>query len=107
MRAYLESLRRLRALPVGRIFPGHFRALDAGEDVLDGYISHRAEREARIVEALGRGGANIDAIVEAAYADTPLEMHPVAKLSAQAHLEMLEEDGKVTQRGGTWSLVQG
>ncbi|MGH2819146.1 MAG: MBL fold metallo-hydrolase [Actinomycetota bacterium] len=106
MRAYLGSLRRMRALPARRIFPGHFRALEAAPDVLDGYIAHRAEREARIIAALAAGDANIDEIVERAYSDTPQEMHQVAKLSAHAHLEMLEEDGRVTRGAGTWSLVE-
>src|SRR3712207_9539890 len=49
---YLASLERLRGLHLERIFPGHFRALDGGRDVIDGYLAHRRMREQRVVDAL-------------------------------------------------------
>ncbi|HYO61790.1 MAG TPA: MBL fold metallo-hydrolase, partial [Actinomycetota bacterium] len=60
---YLDSLQRLRALHVERIFPGHFRALSGGRDVIDGYVEHRKARERRVVAALERGPRTIEEVV--------------------------------------------
>lgn len=105
MGAYLTSLERLRELHVERIFPGHFRALNGGRDVIDGYIAHRRAREQRILDALAAGAGTIEEIVERAYDDTPRELHPVAALSATAHLELLERGGRVRSGDHRWRLT--
>jgi glyoxylase-like metal-dependent hydrolase (beta-lactamase superfamily II)/8-oxo-dGTP pyrophosphatase MutT (NUDIX family) len=105
MRAYMTSLERLRVLDLDRIFPGHFRPLDGGRAVIDGYIAHRRQREARILAALDDGPATMDEIVAVAYADTPSALHPVARYSAQAHLEMLQADGRVRLAGDRWEAL--
>jgi glyoxylase-like metal-dependent hydrolase (beta-lactamase superfamily II) len=102
---YLASLERLRSLHVDRIFPGHFRALNGGRDVVDGYIAHRRAREARIVAALEQGASTMDEIVERAYDDTPAELHPVAALSALAHLELLARGGRAVSEDHRWRLT--
>jgi glyoxylase-like metal-dependent hydrolase (beta-lactamase superfamily II)/8-oxo-dGTP pyrophosphatase MutT (NUDIX family) len=104
MRAYLESLKRLRALPIENLLTGHFRPLDDAPAVLDRYIEHRREREKSIVEALRAGASSEDEIVGRAYADTPEYLHPVAHYSALAHLEMLEEEGRVERLPDGWRL---
>lgn len=103
MRDYLATLHRLRALHVDRIYPGHFRALDGGRAIIDRYISHRAERENAIVDALRDGPLTVDGIVAAVYVDTPPALHPIARYSVLAHLEMLQEDGQVSANGDFWS----
>jgi glyoxylase-like metal-dependent hydrolase (beta-lactamase superfamily II) len=105
MRAYMASLERLRSLELDRIFPGHFRPLDGGRAVIDGYIAHRRQREARILAALEDGPASMDEIVAIAYADTPAALHPVARYSAQAHLEMLESDGRARRIDDHWEAL--
>jgi glyoxylase-like metal-dependent hydrolase (beta-lactamase superfamily II) len=102
---YLASLERLRELHLERIFPGHFRALNGGRDVIDGYIAHRRAREQRILDALSSGPATIEEIVERAYDDTPRELHPAAALSATAHLELLERGGRARSRDHRWRLT--
>lgn len=101
---YLDSLERLRRLHVERIFPGHFRALNGGRDVVDGYVEHRRARERRILDALAAGPATIEEIVERAYDDTPRELHPAASMSALAHLELLERRGAATSEDHRWRL---
>lgn len=102
---YLDSLERLRELHVERIFPGHFRALNGGRDVIDGYIAHRRARERKIVEALSGGAATVEEIVRHAYDDTPAELHPAAAMSALAHLELLERDGRAGSEDHRWRLT--
>lgn len=104
MRAYLETLERLRALRPGRIYPGHFRVRDDGETLLRDYVEHRRAREKEILVALANGARTVDEIVASAYVDTPIDLHPIARYSASAHLKMLEEDGRVKETSGTWVL---
>jgi glyoxylase-like metal-dependent hydrolase (beta-lactamase superfamily II) len=105
MRAYLQSLERLRALDIDRIFPGHWRPLDGGRRVIENYIAHRAERERAIVAALGVRGATIEDIVAAVYTDTPTAFHPIAAYSATAHLQMLAADGRVKCVNDRWVVM--
>ncbi len=104
MADYLSSLRRLRELHVDRIYPGHWRPLDGGRAVIDGYLAHRKARENEILAALAGGAATLDDVVARAYADTPLELHPVARFSALAHLEMLQDEGRVERKDELWEL---
>ena len=106
MRAYLATLERLAQLEVDRIYPGHFRPLDGGRAVLQGYIDHRRARERKIAAALQHfGEADLDAIVRLAYDDTPAALHPIARYSALAHLEMMEEDGRAARHADRWVLT--
>lgn len=102
MSDYMASLERLRSLHIDRIYPAHFRPLDGGRAVIDGYISHRRAREAQIEACLGDSLAAVEEIVACAYQDTPLHLHPVARMSALAHLEMLEKKGRAVRAGDVW-----
>jgi glyoxylase-like metal-dependent hydrolase (beta-lactamase superfamily II)/8-oxo-dGTP pyrophosphatase MutT (NUDIX family) len=106
MRSYLDSLRRLRSLPIQRIFPGHFRARPDAHAVIEGYLAHRAERAEAIIAALGEGGATVDEVVHLVYSETPADLHPLAAYSVKAHLEMAEEDGLVARSGDYWVRVR-
>lgn len=105
MTDYMTSLRRLEALAIDRIYPGHFKPLVGGPEVIAGYIDHRMQRERKIVSSLHDGPVTIDDIVATAYADTPAHLHPVATYSALAHLEKLEREGKAVRRGDHWSAT--
>ena len=104
---YLESLRRLRALELERIYPGHFRPLDGGDEVIDGYLEHRSARERAIAGAIGDGAVSLERIVSQAYSDTPDYLHGIAVHSTLAHLELLESKGEVEQDGDKWRMVEG
>ena len=104
MGAFLDSLRRLDELRIHRIFPGHFRPLDGGNEVIRQLIQHRLDREAMILESLAAGPLTIEQIVERVYTDTPVQLHPVAHFSVQAHLEMLKADDRVRVVDDVWSV---
>ena len=106
MKAYLDSLRRFENLRPERIYPGHFRPLDRGTEVVRAYIAHRKEREQKILTALGDGPATLEEVVNKAYDDTPVELHPAAQMSALAHLQALEADARVNQTSGHWEIAQ-
>jgi glyoxylase-like metal-dependent hydrolase (beta-lactamase superfamily II)/8-oxo-dGTP pyrophosphatase MutT (NUDIX family) len=102
MAEYIATLERLRAMDIDRIFPGHFRPLHGGAAVIDGYLAHRVEREAKILDALGSEPRDLDEIVAAAYSDTPVELHPVARFSALAHLDKLDSEGRAERVDDLW-----
>ncbi len=102
MRAYIDSLRRLRDLSIDRIYPGHFRPLDGGRAVIDGYLDHRERRRAAVLEAVRAGAATPAEIVAAVYVDTPAHLHPVAALQVVSMLELLSQERLVSRAGERW-----
>ena len=86
LRAYVDSLKRVRALAPSRILPGHGPEVRDAKAKIEEYLAHRREREARVVAALRSGASSLKEIVEEAYADVPPAKRRYAELSAQAHL---------------------
>jgi glyoxylase-like metal-dependent hydrolase (beta-lactamase superfamily II) len=93
--AYLDSLRRLRALDLEVLCPGHGPYVWDPAAKLDGYIAHRLERERLLLEALDAGARGTDALLDRAWADAPSALRPAAALTLQAHLEKLRDEGRL------------
>jgi glyoxylase-like metal-dependent hydrolase (beta-lactamase superfamily II) len=93
--AYLESLRRLRALDLEVLCPGHGPYVWDPAAKLDEYIAHRLDRERRLLEALDAGLRGRDELLDAAWSETPPELRPAAALTLAAHLEKLAEEGRL------------
>ncbi|MEO8091137.1 MAG: MBL fold metallo-hydrolase [bacterium] len=94
---YMESLARVRALGPALICPGHGPWIQRPEAKLDEYVSHRLERERKLVAALEGGQRSRRALLAAAWGDVPAAMRPAAALAMQAHLEKLESEGRLPQ----------
>lgn len=110
MRQYLGSLRRLleleslRSGPL-RLWPAHGAAVEDGPAHLRHYITHREQREAKVIAALQRGPGSLRELVVLAYDDVPVAIHPLARVSLLAHLRKLEADGRAAvSDSGIWSL---
>ena len=95
MAAYLDSLRRLRALDVDVIFPGHGPPVEQPQALLDDYLAHRLQREEQILAALRDGPQEIPALVARIYVDLHPGLTWAAGLTVRAHLEKLMQDGAV------------
>jgi glyoxylase-like metal-dependent hydrolase (beta-lactamase superfamily II) len=93
--AYLASLRKLHALDLDVLCPGHGPYVDDPRAKLSEYIEHRLERQRMLVEALDAGGRTIDELLDRAWADVPAELRPAAALTLAAHLEKLDEEGRL------------
>jgi glyoxylase-like metal-dependent hydrolase (beta-lactamase superfamily II) len=91
---YLEGLRRLRALDLAVLCPGHGDPIWDVAARLDGYIEHRLDRERRLLAALGRGLRSEDELLDAAWDDAPAELRPFAAMSLRAHLDKLRAEGR-------------
>jgi glyoxylase-like metal-dependent hydrolase (beta-lactamase superfamily II) len=101
MSDYLESLRRMRALPnVTVLLPGHGPAVANPYDKLDEYIRHRLEREAHILQAVRDGASGPAEIVAHVYTDVSPKALPMAERAVLAHLVKLEADGWVMRSSG-------
>jgi glyoxylase-like metal-dependent hydrolase (beta-lactamase superfamily II) len=108
MRLYLESLRRLRRLPLVALLPGHGAAMPEPIAEIDRVIAHRLNRERKVVDALQRlGPATLDVLVPDVYDDTPVALHRLARYSLLAHLQKLAEEGRAAETGGLWMCRHG
>jgi glyoxylase-like metal-dependent hydrolase (beta-lactamase superfamily II) len=94
MSAYLASLRRLRELDLELLCPGHGPYVRDPAAKLDEYLSHRLDRERRLVAALESGLRSREELLDEVWSDAPAELRPAAALTLEAHLEKLREDGQ-------------
>ncbi|MFP9191645.1 MBL fold metallo-hydrolase [Natronosalvus vescus] len=95
MRAYLTSLRRLRAMAPSRLYPGHGLVIDEPRVTLERLIDHRLQRERRVRTAVQNGARTPDAILEAAYDVDLTGVRDLARATVVAHLEKLAVEGAV------------
>jgi ribonuclease/clavin/mitogillin len=106
MRLYLASLARLAALGARLALPAHGDPIDEPTATFERYILHRRMREEKVYAALppaGESPRSADALVAAAYDDTPAHLWPIALLSVQTHLAKLVEEGRATAEGGLYA----
>jgi endoribonuclease LACTB2 len=95
MATYLDSLRRMKALDLTALFPAHGPIMANAKGKLQEYLDHRKARENDILKAWTSGFREIPSIVATVYTDVPPAMHALAQRSVMAHLEKLEEEGKI------------
>jgi glyoxylase-like metal-dependent hydrolase (beta-lactamase superfamily II) len=93
--AYLDGLRRLRALDLAVLCPGHGDEVWDPRATLDRYVEHRLDRERRLVAALEAGLRSEDELLDAAWDDAPRELRPAAAITLRAHLEKLRREGRL------------
>jgi len=106
LRQYLDSLTRIRDLKPGRLLPGHGPVIADPASLLDGYLAHRADREAQVIEALRHGAASPHEIVPLIYGKLTDSIEAAAAESVLAHLMKLEDDGAAQRDAdGRWSVV--
>jgi glyoxylase-like metal-dependent hydrolase (beta-lactamase superfamily II) len=92
---YLRSLERLAALQPQRVLPGHGPVIDRPLELIAEYLAHRRAREVQVLSCVADGVTGIDAIVDRIYPDIAPAVRSAARLTVEAHLEKLREDGKL------------
>jgi glyoxylase-like metal-dependent hydrolase (beta-lactamase superfamily II) len=95
LRAYLASLDRMAALRPTRLLPAHGPIVDKPLDVIRQYIEHRLARERQVVDCVREGVTDVDAIVSRIYVGLGDALRPAARLTVEAHLEKLREEGVI------------
>jgi endoribonuclease LACTB2 len=100
---YLQSLERLLALEPRRLFPAHGPAIDDPQTILAGYLAHRREREAQVLDALRAGRRTVEAIAESIYDGLAPALRPAAQENVRAHLEKLRIEGIAAHHDDRWT----
>jgi len=93
--AYMDSLRLLQGEEIELIAPGHGPWIADPAAKLAEYVEHREMRERRLLAALERGERSRAALLAEAWDDIPVELLPMAAMAMEAHLEKLEEEGRM------------
>jgi glyoxylase-like metal-dependent hydrolase (beta-lactamase superfamily II) len=93
--AYLDGLARLRERGLTVLCPGHGPVVHDPAAKLDQYISHRLDRERRLLSALDKGRRSVDDLLDDAWSDAPPELRPAATVTLAAHLDKLADEGRL------------
>lgn len=95
LRAYLAALSRLHAMALTRLHPGHGPQSDDPRGRIAGYLAHRAAREDALIAALAAGHRTVVALLDEAWGDVPAILRPAAAVTLAAHLDKLDEEGRL------------
>ncbi len=95
MAAYLDGLRRLRALDLDLLCPGHGPTVDDPAAKLDEYLAHREAREQRLLAALDAGLRTVDELLDRAWDGVPEPLRGAAAVTLEAHLDKLAAEGRL------------
>jgi glyoxylase-like metal-dependent hydrolase (beta-lactamase superfamily II) len=74
---------------------GHGPPVDDPAALFDRYLAHRADRERRVVEALGDGLRTVDELLDRVWDDAPASLRLAATATLAAHLGKLDEEGRL------------
>ncbi|MGF1510529.1 MAG: MBL fold metallo-hydrolase [Myxococcota bacterium] len=107
MAVYMNQLKRLMDLGDTVLLPSHGAPILRGRDKLRQYLDHRDARERRVLGALElKRRSTALGLLETAYADTPVELWPLAERSCLAHLIKLEREGRVRRQDEAFSVIE-
>lgn len=95
LRGYLAALARLEALDLDVLCPGHGPVVADPAAKLAHYVSHRLDRERRLVAALADGLRSADELLDRVWDDVPVMLRPAAAVTLAAHLDKLSEEGRL------------
>ena len=93
--SYLDGLAKLRRRELSVIGPGHGPPVDDPAAKLDEYISHRLDRERRVVAALHSGRRSVDELLDEVWYDAPPQLRMAATVTLAAHLDKLADEGRL------------
>lgn len=94
---YLTALERLGEYPLEVLCPGHGPTIWEPRAKLEQYVAHRLERERGLIDALHDGARSVDELLDRAWSDVPEAMRPAAAVTLAAHLDKLDDEGRLPQ----------
>ncbi len=98
---YMASLRRVAAMPLKKILPGHGPPVNDPKAKIEEYITHRILREIQILRELENGPKSIPDMAEEIYADLHPVLRQAGRMQIMAHLLKMETDAQVELISGT------
>ncbi len=95
--SYLESARKVRALDVDWVMPGHGPPFQGHREVIDTLVGFYGRRQQKLLDALNGGPKTAAALLTALFArDRPGEMYLMLS-EVVGNLEVLEDTGQVVR----------
>ncbi len=92
---YLDGLEKMRERDLDVLCPGHGPPIWEPRAKLGEYIDHRLERERKLLAAIAAGGRSVSQMLDAAWSDVPEQLRGAAAITLAAHLDKLEEEGRL------------
>jgi glyoxylase-like metal-dependent hydrolase (beta-lactamase superfamily II) len=92
---YLDGLAALARRDLAVLCPGHGPVVADPAAKLEEYIAHRLQRERLLLDALAAGARTAPELLDAAWADAPEVLRPAAAVTLAAHLDKLEDEGRL------------
>ena len=105
MRAYMESLEKLRQRDDRVYYPAHGPAVTRPQQYVRSLLGHRMQRERQILGLVRERPRAIPDIVANAYPGLDPRLVAAAGGSVLAHLLDLERRGLVEREGETWTIA--
>ena len=105
MARYIDSLRKLQPLEISVLYPGHGSPVDRPQAKIKELLEHRLERERQILGLLGEGRDTIKSLVRSIYPELDKDLITEAEGQVTVHLVKLVKEGRVAQRGESYSLA--
>ncbi|MBV8945877.1 MAG: MBL fold metallo-hydrolase [Solirubrobacterales bacterium] len=93
--AYLEGLKRLGRRRLDVLCPGHGPLVHDPQAKLAEYLTHRLDRERRLLAALEKGKRSVDELLDEAWSEVPVQLRPAAAVSLAAHLDKLADEDRL------------
>jgi glyoxylase-like metal-dependent hydrolase (beta-lactamase superfamily II) len=94
---YLAALERLQGMDLVALCPGHGPVVDDPAAKIGEYLAHRRDRERRVIAALEAGRRSVDELLDEVWDDAPAVLRPAAAVTLAAHLDKLEEEGRLPE----------
>jgi glyoxylase-like metal-dependent hydrolase (beta-lactamase superfamily II) len=104
LQEYLASLRRLLAMNLARVLPGHGPPIEDPRAKIQEYLEHRQMREDQVVAALQSGRASVEQLRRRIYPEVPDGLIWAAENNVRTHLLKLRAEARAAERSGTWEL---
>lgn len=95
VRAYLTSLRRVIAMASDRLYPSHGPVIEDVRGTCERLITHRLDRERRVLAAVESGNRTVADILDAAYEKDLTGVRDLAGATVRAHLWKLHHEGRI------------
>ncbi|MEO6014067.1 MAG: MBL fold metallo-hydrolase [Devosia sp.] len=95
MAAYLDSLRKMIALPYRSYLPAHGGPIADGRAYARALLAHRMLRNQQIIDAVGGGARTVEQLLARIYPTLSIALRPAAAMTLKAHIEYLDTQGAI------------
>jgi glyoxylase-like metal-dependent hydrolase (beta-lactamase superfamily II) len=102
MADYLQSLRKVIALPATRYIPAHGGPIEDGPAFARALLSHRELRNRQVVDGVNAGARTIRDLLRRIYPLLAANLQFAAALTLRAHVEYLAQAGAIRMHSGVF-----